>query len=117
MNGLKEKFGLATAISMVVGIVIGSGVFFKADDVLIATNGNLPLAILAWVCSISLLISRKIVSVSNAGMLVAILKMSPIIILLDNISLFYWLKYAWKIAVASPGVTELSLLKSPIGYN
>jgi APA family basic amino acid/polyamine antiporter len=56
MNGLKEKFGLATAISMVVGIVIGSGVFFKADDVLIATNGNLPLAILAWLIGGSIMV-------------------------------------------------------------
>ncbi len=47
-NNLKEKYGLFTAISMVIGIVIGSGVFFKAEKVLIATNGNLPLGILAW---------------------------------------------------------------------
>ncbi len=47
-NELKEKYGLFTAISMVVGIVIGSGVFFKAEKVLTATNGNLPLGILAW---------------------------------------------------------------------
>ena len=46
---LKEKFGLFTAIAMVVGIVIGSGVFFKAEKVLTATGGNLPIGILAWV--------------------------------------------------------------------
>lgn len=56
MSGLKEKFGLATAISMVVGIVIGSGVFFKADDVLVATNGSLPLAILAWLIGGSIMV-------------------------------------------------------------
>ena len=33
---------------MVVGIVIGSGVFFKAQNVLNLTNGNMPLGILAW---------------------------------------------------------------------
>jgi len=33
---------------MVVGIVIGSGVFFKAEKVLTATGGNLPLGIVAW---------------------------------------------------------------------
>lgn len=49
MEQLKEKYGIFVAIAMVVGIVIGSGVFFKADDVLIATGGSLPLAILAWV--------------------------------------------------------------------
>ena len=34
---------------MVVGIVIGSGVFFKAQTILQKTNGDLPLGILAWV--------------------------------------------------------------------
>lgn len=47
-SGLKKKYGLITAIAMVVGIVIGSGVFFKAEKVLTATGGNLPLGILAW---------------------------------------------------------------------
>ena len=28
---LEKKYGLFTAIAMVVGIVIGSGVFFKAE--------------------------------------------------------------------------------------
>lgn len=45
---LKEKYGLITAVAMVVGIVIGSGVFFKAEKVLSATGGDLPLGILAW---------------------------------------------------------------------
>lgn len=47
-NGLKKKYGLYTAIAMVVGIVIGSGVFFKAETVLKATGGNIPLGIAAW---------------------------------------------------------------------
>ncbi|MEG0766496.1 MAG: amino acid permease, partial [Clostridia bacterium] len=47
-DGLKKKYGLVTAVAMVVGIVIGSGVFFKAEKVLNATGGNLPLGILAW---------------------------------------------------------------------
>ena len=34
---------------MVVGIVIGSGVFFKAQNVLNLTNENMPLGILAWI--------------------------------------------------------------------
>ncbi|MEA5047913.1 MAG: APC family permease [Eubacteriales bacterium] len=46
---LKKKYGLFTAISMVVGIVIGSGVFFKAEKILGVTGGDLPLGILAWV--------------------------------------------------------------------
>lgn len=48
-SSLKKKYGLTTAIAMVVGIVIGSGVFFKAEKVLNATGGNLPLGILAWI--------------------------------------------------------------------
>ncbi len=46
---LKKKYGLLTAISMVVGIVIGSGVFFKAEKILKSTGGDLPLGILAWI--------------------------------------------------------------------
>lgn len=47
-NALRKKYGLLTAIAMVVGIVIGSGVFFKAEKVLTATGGDLPMGILAW---------------------------------------------------------------------
>ncbi len=47
-NHLKPKYNLLTAIAMVVGTVIGSGVFFKAEKILTATGGNLPLGILAW---------------------------------------------------------------------
>ena len=46
---LEKKYGLLTAIAMVVGIVIGSCVFFKAEKVLLATGGDLPLGILSWV--------------------------------------------------------------------
>ncbi len=46
---LKRKYGLFTAICMVVGIVIGSGVFFKAQDILKITGGNMPIGILAWI--------------------------------------------------------------------
>ncbi len=48
MEQLKEKYGFWTATAMVVGIVIGSGVFFKADDVLKAAGGSLPTALIAW---------------------------------------------------------------------
>ena len=47
-DGLEKRYGLLTAIAMVVGIVIGSGVFFKAERVLVATGGDLPMGILAW---------------------------------------------------------------------
>ncbi len=45
---LNKKYGLFTAIAMVVGIVIGSGIFFKAQDILTKTGGDLVPAILAW---------------------------------------------------------------------
>lgn len=48
-NGQKRKFGLMTAISMIVGIVIGSGIFFKTDNILAAVGGSVTLGILAWV--------------------------------------------------------------------
>ncbi len=48
MEKLTRKYGLLTAICMVVGTVIGSGVFFKGQNVLIATGGNLTIGIIAW---------------------------------------------------------------------
>ena len=48
-NKLERRYGLFTAICMVVGIVIGSGVFFKAQTILQKTEGNMPLGILAWI--------------------------------------------------------------------
>ena len=47
-NKLEKKYGLSTAIGLLVGIVIGSGLFFKAEAVLNKTGGNMPLGILAW---------------------------------------------------------------------
>ena len=47
-NKLEKKYGLPTAICMVVGTVVGSGVFFKAEAVLNKTGGNMPLGIIAW---------------------------------------------------------------------
>ena len=49
MEQLKKKYGLFTAICMVVGIVIGSGIFFKAQDVLNETNGDAGEGVLAWI--------------------------------------------------------------------
>ena len=45
---LKKRYGLFTAICMVVGIVIGSGVFFKAQTILQKTGGDMPMGIIAW---------------------------------------------------------------------
>ena len=48
-NKLKKKYGLLMAICMVVGIVIGSGVFFKGQDILRHTGGNMYYGILSWI--------------------------------------------------------------------
>lgn len=57
MNKLEKRYGLITAISVVIGIVIGSGVFFKAEKVLIATGGDLTLGIIAWIIGGLIMIS------------------------------------------------------------
>lgn len=46
MNELKKKFGLFTAICLVAGIVIGSGVFFKATPVFNNNGGDMLKSIL-----------------------------------------------------------------------
>lgn len=40
-NKMEKRYGLPTAISMVIGIVIGSGVFIKGGKVLSLTGGNM----------------------------------------------------------------------------
>lgn len=50
MAELKKRYGLVTAICMVVGVVIGSGVFFKAEKILTVTGGDVGTAIFAWLC-------------------------------------------------------------------
>ena len=48
-SGLKKQYGLLMAICMVVGTVVGSGVFFKAQAILQKTNGDMPMGIVAWI--------------------------------------------------------------------
>ena len=48
MEKKKGHYGLTTAIAMIVGIVVGSGIFFKADDILIYTGGSVRLGIIAF---------------------------------------------------------------------
>lgn len=47
-KALKKEIGLMEAITMVVGVVIGSGIFFKASSVF-SNAGSPMLGILAWV--------------------------------------------------------------------
>ena len=48
-NELKKTLGLSAALSTVVGVVIGSGVFFKPQAIYTATNGGPGLGMIAWV--------------------------------------------------------------------
>ena len=48
MQKVKKQYGIWTGIAMVVGIVIGSGVFIKAGGVLSKAGGDLKTALLAW---------------------------------------------------------------------
>jgi len=48
MEQQRREYGLFTTIAMIVGIVIGSGIFFKSDDMLGYTNGNVGLAVLVF---------------------------------------------------------------------
>lgn len=45
----QRKYSLFTTIAMIVGIVIGSGIFFKSDNVLVYTKGNIILGIIVFV--------------------------------------------------------------------
>ena len=47
-NMKKNEYGLFTAIAMIVGIVIGSGIFFKSDNILVATGGSVALGVLVF---------------------------------------------------------------------
>jgi len=48
-NKLDRRYGPLMAVCMVVGIVIGSGVFLKTVDILRNTGGSFALGVLAWV--------------------------------------------------------------------
>lgn len=48
---VKKQFGLITAIAFIVGNVVGSGIFFKTDNILVATGGNVLLGVLLFCLS------------------------------------------------------------------
>ena len=48
MKKVNKQYGIWTGIAMVVGIVIGSGVFLKAGGVLQLSGGDLKISLLAW---------------------------------------------------------------------
>ena len=53
---MERKYGLFTAICLIVGTVVGSGVFFKGQNILNATGGNLSLGVLAWLLGAAIMI-------------------------------------------------------------
>ena len=44
----RQHYGLFTVISLIVGTVIGSGIFFKSDNILVATGGSVGRGILVF---------------------------------------------------------------------
>lgn len=45
---VQKKYGFATALAMIIGICIGSGIFFKSDNVLAATGGSITLGVVVF---------------------------------------------------------------------
>lgn len=48
MDRIKRNYGLFTTIAMIIGICIGSGIFFKSDNILAATGGSVPLGVVVF---------------------------------------------------------------------
>ncbi|MEF9975404.1 MAG: APC family permease [Oscillospiraceae bacterium] len=48
MKQPKEKYGLFTAVTMIIGICIGSGIFFKSDNILEYTGGSIFLGVVVF---------------------------------------------------------------------
>ncbi len=44
----ERKFGLITSVAMIVGIVIGSGIFFKTPEIIRLTAGNITMGVLVF---------------------------------------------------------------------
>lgn len=44
-----KNYGLFTTITMIVGICIGSGIFFKSDNILVLTGGSVFLGVLVFI--------------------------------------------------------------------
>lgn len=106
MEKLTRKYGLLTAICMVVGTVIGSGVFFKAQNVLNATGGNMPLGIAAWV------ITGLIMIICSAQFAVMATKYERVSGVVDYAEATCGRKYAYYLAwfmvnIYYPGMTSV----------
>lgn len=63
----KTHYGLGTAVSMIVGISIGSGIFFKSDEILSITGGSVWLGVLVFVIGALCVIFGSITMSQLAG--------------------------------------------------
>jgi APA family basic amino acid/polyamine antiporter len=70
---LKEKYGLSAALSMVVGIIIGVGIYFRTGDLAVITQGHVKIGLIAWIVGglltlfSALTIAELSVSVTETG--------------------------------------------------
>ena len=64
---LTRKYGFVVAVCMVVGSMIGSGIFFRTEIILNNIGANLPLGILAWVIGglITLIFAYNFANLAN----------------------------------------------------
>ena len=53
---MPHRYNLITALAMIIGICVGSGIFFKSDNILIATNGNIILGVIMMVIAATAII-------------------------------------------------------------
>ncbi len=67
-DSLKPKFGLFTALAMVVGSVVGIGIYFKVTPVLTNTGGSESFALIAWISGAILTIIAGVVVSELASM-------------------------------------------------
>ena len=103
---MEKRYGLPTAICMVVGIVIGSGIFFKTEAVLAATGGNVLSGVL------SLLIMGVIMLFCAFAFSILAQKYEKVNGLLDYAEAVCGPKYAYYLGwfmtfIYTPGITSV----------
>lgn len=62
---MKKKISRNQALLTAVGYMIGSGIFFRADDIIASTQGDIVAAIISWI-----IISFALI---NAGVVIALI--------------------------------------------
>ena len=103
---MEKRYGLPTAICMVIGIVIGSGIFFKTEAVLAATGGNVLSGVL------SLLIMGAIMLFSAFAFSILAQKYEKVNGLLDYAEAACGPKYAYYLGwfmtfIYTPGIASV----------